>query len=68
MLAEPHGNSSKSSSRTRGTRPPTPPSAPSTSLPTITGNRTLITVEDDGPGFTNIADAYTLLGNTAKRF
>ena len=32
----------------------------------LTGN-TLITVEDNGPGFTNIADAYTLMGNTAKR-
>ena len=33
---------------------------------TLTG-RTKISVEDDGPGFSNIADAYTLLGNTAKR-
>ena len=36
-------------------------------LPHITTGRTLITVEDDGTGFANIADAYTLMGNTAKR-
>ena len=32
----------------------------------LTGN-TLITVEDNGPGFANIEDAYTLMGNTAER-
>ena len=38
-----------------------------TVLPQMTSARTLITVEDDGPGFANIADAYTLMGNTPKR-
>ena len=31
------------------------------------GNATMITVEDDGPGFSDIADAYTLMGHTSKR-
>ena len=30
-------------------------------------NATKITVEDDGQGFSDIADAYTLMGHTAKR-
>ena len=38
-----------------------------TILPQMTSGRTIVTVEDNGPGFANIADAYTLLGNTAKR-
>ena len=29
---------------------------------------TLITVEDDGRGFSDIADTYTLMGHTSKRF
>ena len=29
--------------------------------------RSIIRVEDDGSGFANIADAYTLMGDTAKR-
>ena len=28
---------------------------------------TMVTVEDDGPGFDDIADAYTLMGHTGKR-
>ena len=28
---------------------------------------TMVTVEDDGPGFSDIADAYTLMGHTKKR-
>ena len=28
---------------------------------------TIVTVEDDGPGFSDIADAYTLMGHTKKR-
>ena len=31
------------------------------------GNSTMVTVSDDGPGFSNVADAYTLMGRTAKR-
>ena len=31
------------------------------------GDATLITVTDNGPGFWNIADAYTLMGDTPKR-
>ncbi len=31
------------------------------------GNTTMVTVEDDGRGFNNIADAYTLMGQTDKR-
>ena len=31
------------------------------------GSTTLVTVEDDGPGFSDIADAYTLMGHTKKR-
>ena len=31
------------------------------------GNTTTVTVQDDGPGFSNIADAYTIMGNTSKR-
>lgn len=31
------------------------------------GSTTLVTVEDDGPGFSDIADAYTLMGHTRKR-
>ena len=31
------------------------------------GSTTLITVEDDGPGFSDISDAYTLMGHTNKR-
>ena len=31
------------------------------------GKTTRITVEDDGPGFSDIADAYTLMGHTSKR-
>ena len=30
-------------------------------------NATLVTVEDDGPGFSNITDAYTLMRPTEKR-
>ena len=30
-------------------------------------NTTLVTVEDDGPGFSDIADAYTLMAHTKKR-
>ncbi len=29
---------------------------------------TLVIVQDDGPGFADIADAYTLMGHTDKRF
>ena len=35
--------------------------------PQAISNRTQVTVEDDGPGFDNITDAYTLMANTAKR-
>lgn len=28
---------------------------------------TMVTVQDDGPGFSDITDAYTLMGHTAKR-
>ena len=31
------------------------------------GNSTMVTVEDDGSGFRDIADAYTLMGPTRKR-
>ena len=31
------------------------------------GNATMVTVQDDGPGFSDIADAYTLMGHTKKR-
>ena len=31
------------------------------------GNSTMVTVSDDGPGFSDVADAYTLMGHTAKR-
>lgn len=31
------------------------------------GTNTLVTVADDGPGFSDIADAYTLMGHTRKR-
>ena len=31
------------------------------------GNTTMVTVQDDGPGFKDIADAYTLMGHTGKR-
>ena len=31
------------------------------------GETTLVTVEDDGSGFSDIADAYTLMGHTDKR-
>lgn len=31
------------------------------------GSTTLVTVEDDGPGFSDITDAYTLMGHTGKR-
>ena len=31
------------------------------------GSTTWVTVEDDGPGFSDIADAYTLMGHTGKR-
>lgn len=31
------------------------------------GNTTMVTVEDDGRGFSDIADAYTLMGQTDKR-
>ncbi len=30
-------------------------------------NATIVTVWDDGPGFSDIADAYTLMGHTKKR-
>ena len=35
--------------------------------PQADGKTTRITVEDDGPGFDNIDDAYTLMGPTSKR-
>ncbi len=35
--------------------------------PQADGSATMVTVQDDGPGFSNIADAYTLMGHTAKR-
>ena len=35
--------------------------------PQPNSNSTVITVEDDGPGFSDIADAYTLMGHTSKR-
>ena len=31
------------------------------------GNATMVTVQDDGPGFSDITDAYTLMGHTRKR-
>ena len=31
------------------------------------GKTTMVTVEDNGPGFSDIADAYTLMGHTSKR-
>ena len=31
------------------------------------GNATMVTVRDDGPGFRDISDAYTLMGHTDKR-
>lgn len=47
--------------------------APEATLCTVTiqpkamNGHTLVTVEDDGPGFLNISDAYTLMANTPKR-
>ena len=35
--------------------------------PQLEGSATMVTVQDDGPGFSDIADAYTLMGHTAKR-
>lgn len=35
--------------------------------PQPVGNETVVTVCDDGPGFSDIADAYTLMGHTGKR-
>ena len=35
--------------------------------PQSDGNTTMVTVEDDGPGFQDVADAYTLMGHTSKR-
>ena len=34
--------------------------------PQADGNTTMVTVCDDGPGFSDIADAYTLMGHTGK--
>ena len=31
------------------------------------GSATMVTVEDDGPGFSDVADAFTLMGHTSKR-
>ena len=36
-------------------------------VPQPDGNTTMVTVCDDGPGFSDIADAYTLMGHTGKR-
>lgn len=33
----------------------------------LDGNATMITVQDNGSGFSDIADAYTLMGHTEKR-
>ena len=35
--------------------------------PQSDGNTTLVTVEDDGPGFSDVSDAFTLMGHTSKR-
>lgn len=35
--------------------------------PQVLTGRTTITVEDDGPGFADVRDAYTLMGDTPKR-
>ena len=35
--------------------------------PQLDGNATMVTVQDDGPGISDIADAYTIMGHTAKR-
>jgi hypothetical protein len=35
--------------------------------PIYTSMETIVSVTDDGPGFSDIADAWTLLGHTAKR-
>ena len=35
--------------------------------PQSDGNTTLVTAEDDGPGFRDVADAFTLMGPTGKR-
>ena len=35
--------------------------------PQADGNATMVTVQDDGPGFSDVADAYTLMGHTKKR-
>ena len=38
-----------------------------TIVPQPDGSSTMVTVEDDGPGFSDVADAYTLMGPTNKR-
>ena len=38
-----------------------------TVAPQADGGGTLIIIEDDGPGFSDIADSYTLMGPTRKR-
>ena len=35
--------------------------------PSADQEETVVTVEDNGPGFANIEDAYTMMGNTQKR-
>ena len=35
--------------------------------PQADGNRTMVIVEDNGSGFSDIADVYTLMGHTSKR-
>ena len=35
--------------------------------PQSAGNTTLVTAEDNGPGFRNVADVFTLMGHTSKR-